>query len=349
MISVFALHPLITDATTLLKYLQIENQVDVVWNPENPDILFASEHIYTSSFFFSEFRRLYYRAKIRIILEYEAEKPDWNLFDYAIGFDNKYQDPDRFIRIFSPLDMYNKFISKRKNEIITQKQAREELKGKTSFCNFLYSNPNAHPMRDRLFFELSRYKKVDSLGQHLNNVGKEGTGFVNHAGECVQIKRPYKFSIASENAVYNGYTSEKIFTSLEAHTIPIYFGNPDVADDVNPEAYINVSDFESLDSLVKYIEQVDKDDDLWIKYVSAPWFTDSQEQEHKLRTILFKEKILGLLATPVAGKEKIAIGTRSDIYRSCFLNNMFKEGIAPRENLIIGFCKKIKQIAHLKL
>ena len=45
----------------------------------------------------------------------------------------------------------------------------------------------------------------------------------------LRMKKPYKFSIAFENAWYPGYTSEKIVTSMLAGTIPIYWGNPDIS------------------------------------------------------------------------------------------------------------------------
>jgi len=34
-------------------------------------------------------------------------------------------------------------------------------------------------------------------------------------------------------------------TSLKANTVPIYFGNPNIAKDFNPEAFINVNDYET--------------------------------------------------------------------------------------------------------
>lgn len=40
----------------------------------------------------------------------------------------------------------------------------------------------------------------------------------------VQMAMPYKFMIAFENSKIKGYSTEKIFNALYAHTIPIYFG-----------------------------------------------------------------------------------------------------------------------------
>ena len=92
------------------------------------------------------------------------------------------------------------------------------------------------------------------------------------------IKSKYKFSIASENARYKGYTSEKLLTSFEAHTVPIYWGNPYVTEEFNPEAFVNCMDYESFDEVVKRVKEIDEDDDLWAYMVSRQWQTDEQKK-----------------------------------------------------------------------
>lgn len=327
---VFSLHPKTTDVGSLLRYLKLENSFDLVWDAVAPDILFASEWIYYKQEYFNLFRDLFDVAKIKVLLAYEAVSPDWNLFDYAVGFDNDLRNDDRFVRIKSPFDLFTGFVTKRENDIDSMAKAREELAGKTRFCNFLYSNPNAHAMRDRLFFEISKYKHVDSLGRHLNNMNKTGTGFEGHSNECVPIKRDYKFSIAAENAMYSGYTSEKMLTSLEAHTVPIYFGNPYVKNEINPEAFIDVSDFDSLSSLISYIEEVDNNDDLWCKYVSAPWLTEEQTMCHRKRNEEYEKKLAWLLKGNVNGKKRLAEGTHQYFYRIHFFEGLWNyDDVAP--------------------
>lgn len=329
---VFSLHPYTTNVESLLDYLHLDDNYDLVWDAKSPDILFASEWIYYGKDYFDKFRTLFSIAKIRVLLAYEAISPDFNLFDYAIGFDDKLKNHDRFIRLMSPFNLYKsfgygihakRFISKLTNNIKTVEQAKMVLATKKGFCNFLYSNPNAHPMRDKLFYEISKYKKVDGLGLHLNNVNTAGTGYINHSLECVPIKGRYKFSIASENAVYSGYTSEKILTSLEAHTVPIYFGNPNIKDDINPEAFINVNDFDSLESLVGHIREVDNNDELWCKYVSAPWLTQKQVMYHKNRDEDYRKQVEWLLTGSTKGKERLAEGTHQYRYRNYVFENVW--------------------------
>ena len=338
---VYSIHPMTNDVKSLLRYLRLDGSYDLVWDEKNPDILIASEWIYYKKACFDQFRALFDVARIKVMMAYEAISPDWNLFDYAIGFDDRLQNDDRFVRTVSPFILFNGFVTKQINEIETIEEAKMELATKTGFCNFLYSNPNAHPMRDRLFFELSKYKTVDSLGRHLNNVADSGTGYEGHSHECVSIKRKYKFSIASENAVYSGYTSEKLLTSLEAHTVPIYFGNPNVKEDINPEAFIDVSDFDSVESLVAYVREIDNNDELWCKYVSAPWLTREQVMLHKKRNESNREKLEWLLTGDVVGKERLAIGTHQSHYRRHFFENAWHCDYAPASPSYKYYVKKL--------
>ena len=43
---------------------------------------------------------------------------------------------------------------------------------KENFCNFVYSNSGwADPIREKFYKEISKYKRVDSGGAYLNNIG----------------------------------------------------------------------------------------------------------------------------------------------------------------------------------
>lgn len=314
---VYAIHPMISNVEQLLKFLHVENKFDLTWDVESPELLFASEWIYFRKEYFEQFKSLTAIANIRVFLALEAMSPDWNLFDYAVGYDNHLTNGDRFIRLMSPFDFFSSFVSTRENSITTIEQAKKELAHKNSFCNFLYSNAFAHPMRDKLFYAISEYKRVDSLGKHLNNVEVDGTGFEGHSMECVPMKRKYKFSIASENASYAGYTSEKLLTSLEAHTVPIYWGNPDISEDINPKAFINANDFSTIKELVEYVRKVDEDDELWCQYVSQPWITKEQIDRHEKRNIYYNSQIINLLNG--GGLRRLPQGTHVSNYRNAVL------------------------------
>jgi len=319
------LHPMVNDIPSFLKFTYLKGKVDpgsLEWDDAEPDVLFASEWIYYKEAFYRKFCNLYGKAWLKVAYFGEALEVDWNIFDYGIGFSDMLESFPRFIRLLSPTDMYTGFIPRGQNEISGPDEAVSLLKGKTGFCNFLYSNAKAHPMRDRLFYEISKYKRVDSLGKHLNNVGIPGTGYGNgHAIECVALKSPYKFSISSENAVFSGYTSEKCFTSLLAHTVPVYWGNPNIRDDVNPSAFINVGDFESLDAAMERIKEVDSDDSLWAGMVCSPWRTPLQEAAHVRRTEDYYSGMLALLSGKLT--EAVPCGFHPGMYKDYFLRGRF--------------------------
>jgi len=336
--SLYFIHPKVYDIETFLSYVHIDSlpqELHLKWNDKNPELLFASEVIYSNKRSNEIFRQLYGKAKVVIYYGSEASYTDFNLFDYGVGFDDILKD-SRYAQILSPIDFYDKFFySDRVN--LSEEAARKKLKSGLKFCNFLYSNPFAHPYRDELFYKISEYKKVDALGRHLNNTGVGGTGFIGHARESVDLKENYKFSIASENCSFQGYTSEKILTSLQAHTVPIYWGDPDVDLVVNPKCFINCNDFTSLDEVLQKIKEINNNDDLWCEMVSQPWFTEKQIKERTRRNKNYHEFILSLFCKPIASLAARRNGTFQYLYRAWFLNTSVKNDIFYRFKRKINF------------
>ena len=291
-LSIYVFHSDVNSVDQFLNKFCLEDFKSIysfIWDTESPDILIVTDQLYSRGIYKKKsFRKLYNNSKLKVFFATEALYPDFNLFDYAIGWDPTI-DFDRFCQL-PPSFLYpaKLFINDTENRINTIEQAKEELKNKQGFCSFLYSNWRAHPMRDELFFALCKYKKVDSLGKHLNNVEKKGTGYIGHRKEGISIKSLYKFSISCENASHPGYTSEKLLTSFNAHSIPIYWGDPCVEEYFNPESFINVSRYSSLTELVNEIKKIDCDDDLWCKMVSAPWQTEEQVQKDHDRYSKYK-------------------------------------------------------------
>lgn len=176
---IYCLHPRCWDVSSFLEFINMKGQIDeeLIWDEENPEILFATELINFQLKYYNKFCKLYPKVQIKVMFGREAVEPDFNFFDYAVGFDDNLIFGDRFIRLVPPQELWPNFIFNRENDIKTKEEALQELKNKKGFCNFLYSNPNAHPMRDQLFYAISKYKRVDSLGKHLNNVNRKGTGW----------------------------------------------------------------------------------------------------------------------------------------------------------------------------
>jgi hypothetical protein len=144
---------------------------------------------------------------------------------------------------------------------------------KEYFCNFIYSNGNSRRRVD-FFHQLSRYKRVESPGAvERNNHALVGTGYDTagyHAKQAFQAR--CKFSIAFENSYFPGYTTEKLSDPLLAGSLPIYSGNPRVAEVFNPKAFINVDTFASDEEAIDYVREVDNDERLYESYLNEPPF-----------------------------------------------------------------------------
>jgi hypothetical protein len=152
------------------------------------------------------------------------------------------------------------------------------LAEKTKFCSYVVSGHSRRRNRNRLeiFEKLSKYKRVDSGGRFMNNIGGPiGGGFPGK----IDFMRNYKFHIAFENASLPGYTTEKLPQAIMARTLPIYWGNPLVGKDFNPQSFVDASDFPNLDALVERIIQLDQDDAQYMKILSQPFFPDNKPTE----------------------------------------------------------------------
>lgn len=272
------------------------------------------------------------KDKIIIFVTGEAATPDFNLVDYAFGYD-PILFGDRYRQIYFQYLFFDINIGDRK--------APEEIaKTKTKFCNFIYSNGSqAVKMRDDFFHKLSAYKNVDSLGSHLKNVEDDLSPpyMGNWFKESVERKTPYKFSIAFENAFHAGYTTEKLFSSIMADTIPIYWGNPEVGKIINTRAIINCHEFDSFDDVIKRIKEIDENDDEYIKMLKEPWFKDDLQKGMKSemeRT--FKQQIIHIFSQDYEKAFRKPRGAFNDNYRKSLINSVVKERKTSISSMLIS-------------
>ena len=211
---------------------------------------------------------------VRIQVGTEWYLPDWTECDYA--FSSNYLDDPRHLR----LPFYAAWRDGPKPLIRKPTEDSEKLLAeKTGFCSWVVSTN--HPTRNRKrveFFEkLSRYKKVDSGGKFMNNIG----GPIPWGWDAkVQFLRRYKFNLAFENESHEGYTTEKIYDPMMARSVPIYWGNPRIADEFNPKSFLNYFDYGSDEALLEKIIELDRDDAKYLEYLRQPYFHGNQPNEY---------------------------------------------------------------------
>ena len=198
---------------------------------------------------------------MRIVFVGESCVPDFNQFDYAVGFDDL-TFGDRYLRI--PLfARYGDF--RRLCSLPPLAPADEGTLLNRGFCSFVVSNDDGDPARVEFFRRLSKYRPVASGGKILNNVG----GRVPDKSAFIA---QYKFNIAFENSVVPGYTTEKVMEPLAVRSVPVYYGNPRIDADFDLACMVRVASRDDMDRAIEEIVRLDRDDEAYLAKLAAPTF-----------------------------------------------------------------------------
>lgn len=340
-IRILSLDPNI-DRTNFLshyKFDELENKYEFLWDNIEPEYILVSRDIYVNRNCFLEFMKRWKdgRSKKQIYIQYieEAFKPDLNLFDYAVCYDDELNLSDRIIRLPPVHSFFKRFCTSEVNSLNDKEAGMSVLKNKKKFCAFMYSHSFLE--RDNMFKLLNKYKKVDSLGVRYHNTVYHPTGYNGHERETTDVYLPYKFVIAGENAKYSGYTSEKIVTALQAHAVPIYWGNPHIENDFNGKAFINTMNFQNREELLDYIIKIDNNDDLWSRMVCESWQTNKQIEHEDNCMREYLSFFDTLFSQSVVSAKRLEYGSHLNWYQSWFFS-----AIPQKSNLINDTINKVK-------
>jgi GR25 family glycosyltransferase involved in LPS biosynthesis len=128
-------------------------------------------------------------------------------------------------------------------------------------------------MRNNAFQWLSKYKRVDSAGRLMNNMGDAlFAGLGGGGGELKkhEFLKDYKFCLAFENAEAAGYTTEKWLHAKVAGCIPIYWGDPKVERDFDMDGCIDARNIRTSSELIDLVKEVDTNGSEWLRRFSKP-------------------------------------------------------------------------------
>ena len=188
-----------------------------------------------------------YSDCIKIFYTNEPITPNFNECDYAIAYDDIQFGKRYFKRPYFYNSGYPTPITLRDDELLNRK-----------FCNFVYSNDTrgtGAQLRKKFTLELMKYKHVDCPGKVLNNmtdaIQPRHNDWRRGKHEFIQN---YKFTIAFENCSMLGYTTEKLEDPFYAHSVPIYWGNPDVFKYFNQKSFVYCDG--TPDGIAETIEQI---------------------------------------------------------------------------------------------
>ena len=277
---------------------------------------------------------------VKIFYSGEDLSPDFNLCDYAISFDDL-QFGDRYLR-YPIFAIRHTFAAAKQKHLFTE----DDIAAKTGFCNFVYSNGwMASPARKQFFEMLSQYKRVDSGGRYLNNIGGPIGGSID---DKIAFQSKYKFTIAFENGKADSYTTEKLTEAFAAKTIPIYWGNPNVTKDFNEKAFINCNNYASFEEVIERVKEIDNDDALYRAMLSEPIFTPENRPE-RFDEQRLEEFLYPIFDQPIEKARRRAHHTWRDEYIKdvqktyAFYNKMTKNPVARLLKKMYSFCIKVWQ------
>lgn len=98
--------------------------------------------------------------------------------------------------------------------------------------------------------------------------------------DLIDAYKNYKFVFAIENKKVEGYVTEKIMNAFHAGCIPIFWGSSNVNELFNSKAFINVSDFETLNDCVNHVCSLS--DSKINAMLEQPIYNESSELIHLL-------------------------------------------------------------------
>lgn len=199
---------------------------------------------------------------VKVFLTGENVRPNFKLTDFAIGFD--FLDKDNFLRL--PLYVNWRSLDHKKL-LLPEFQNIIDTNPKSKFCCFLISNSDSKE-RIKFFHKLNNYKKIDSGGRVLNNIGYQVTNKLDFIS-------PYKFMIAYENSSFPGYVTEKIYECFFANVIPIYWGSDRIGEDFNEKRILCRHNFSSDAELIEEIIRLDNDPMAYFNFINQPVFNEN--------------------------------------------------------------------------
>lgn len=250
---------------------------------ETPDILIYSD-------FGQKHRKVAGDQTTKIHFSGENTPPDFSQCDYGIGCD--YIDfGDRYLRF----PYYGLGLSSL-DKALRPRSVESFLATRPNFCAYIASNAGwAAPERRDFVRALHRLMPVVSAGRHLRNhtrldkIVPMGTG----TERKLQFLDSFRFSIAFENSAHPGYTTEKILDAFRAGTVPIYWGDPRVTQEFNPDAIVDVRSYQSLEDAARAVIDLDSNPAELAEKLKAPVFRDGRDivAEHHVSLHRFLESI----------------------------------------------------------
>ena len=229
-------------------------------------------------------------ARFRIFFTGENERAPQGRWDAYLSFDvHSYEGRNSYLPLWwiTSSDILVPTISPYLGRAITLEQMmspRQSLyQSRNKFCVAFVGK--AYPFRMQSLSALSKIGKVDVYGSIARNTRQ------SRAEKKFEIAQDYKFVFAFENDYFPGYVTEKLPEAWATGAVPLYWGF-DIKKSMNPKAFINAADFETLENFVEYVAKVEASEVMWSKIATEPLLTKKPTIENVVKNL---EKILSPL------------------------------------------------------
>ncbi len=209
-------------------------------------------------------------AGVKVFMTGENHSADLNNYDYALTHDLVEDDRRHRLPFWQVAPLFTpelRALAVHEPAPITPEELEAERRG---FCSFICRNSVCRK-RNHFVRRLNALRKVDCAGPFMNNVGFLLPKGVRHK---LDYQRGRLFSVAYENEASPGYQTEKIMDALLSRSIPLYWGNPEVETEFNPEAFVHARRFPSEKALIRHIMELAEDPARMAAIINAPRYRD---------------------------------------------------------------------------
>ena len=194
-----------------------------------------------------------------------------NPFDLSLGFD--VFESEHYLRF--PLWLAYMFAPDATKEDISKRCAElcHPVLTERNKCCALVARVDKNGVRTKMYESISGLGRVDCPSALFHN--DDGLKEQYHDDKIAYL-RQFKFNICPENSSSYGYTTEKLFESVAAGCIPIYWGN-DCLDIINP-AIVLFWDRESDNQvLLDRMTTLMTDDRQYRDFITQDWLVPDAE------------------------------------------------------------------------
>jgi len=211
------------------------------------------------------------RFKTKILTFMAEPKPvQYQDGDYHLSFDPSRNDLKNirmplwyiYINFYNLQNQKNPIPAVLPNELKNNKWYNTE---KNNFCVAPFSA--IHKNRVDFLQLLNTYKATYGFGLPFGNGDHDRNQLKKYDAICT-----FRFAMAFENTYKTGYVTEKFLQAKTAGCIPIYWGDPYVLHDFNPDCFIYVNNFKNIQECLEYIKYVDSNEEVYQKIKNAPIF-----------------------------------------------------------------------------